>query len=335
MTTIGKKAAIVCNTPETVDRVFAKGRREQLDSLADVYPRVITQQNIEEHLADLRDVEALFSTWGMFAPTDPQLDAMANLGAVFYAAGSVKGFAQPFLRRGIRVVSSWGANAVPVAEFALAQILLANKNYFQNIRQCSTPTGRSAAAAGPGNFGETVAILGAGMIGRRLIGLLKPFTLHIVVWDPFLTPAEADALGVEKVGTLPEAFARALVVSNHLANVPQTRGLLDRALFENMRPNATFINTGRGATVVEHDLAEVFGRRTDLIALLDVTCPEPPEPDSPLYELPNVHITSHIAGSTGDEVVRMADYAIAEFEAWRDGKALSYEVTPDMLDTMA
>ena len=83
--------------------------------------------------------------------------------------------------------------------------------------------------------------------------------------------------------------------------------MLNAALFRSMRPGATFINTGRGAQVNESDMAAVFGARPDLTALLDVTWPEPPEAGSPLYTLPNVHLSSHIAGSLGNEVVRMAD----------------------------
>ena len=146
--------------------------------------------------------------------------------------------------------------------------------------------------------------------------------------------ADADSLGIEKTG-LPELFERAYVVSNHLPDLPATRGVLDGSLFERMRLDATFINTGRGAQVVEADLADVLARRPDLTALLDVTLPEPPTPDSPLYVLPNVQLTSHIAGSLNDEVVRMADYMIEEFEAWERGGATRYEVTREMLETMA
>ncbi len=180
-----------------------------------------------------------------------------------------------------------------------------------------------------------MAILGAGMIGRTLIRLLKPFQLKVIVWDPFLNDEQAAGLGVEKVLSLAEAFQRGLVVTNHLANVPATRGLLTAHLFASMRQNATFINTGRGATVVEEDLIKVFREREDLTALLDVTDPEPPLPDSPLYGLPNVHLTSHMAGSIGHEVLRMADYAIEEFQAWEQGRPLRYAVTLQMLPTMA
>lgn len=76
---------------------------------------------------------------------------------------------------------------------------------------------------------------------------------------------------------------------------------------------------------------------TDLYptALLDVTFPEPPPAKSELYRLPNIHLTSHIAGSLGDEVVRMADYCIEEFRNWQASKPLRYSVSLMMLETMA
>ena len=329
-----RKTAFVCNNPEGIHRVYGDGRMEKVKELSDLYPTIITAENLQEHAEALKDVEAVFSTWGMFKFTEEQLDLFSSLKAVFYAAGSVRGFAELFLNRGIIVMSSWGANGVPVAEFALAQILLSNKGYFRNTRAYVSRETRRQAHRGPGNFGETVAILGAGMIGRKLIELLKPFNLKVIVWDPFLSDEKAVELGVERVTTLAEAFQRALVVSNHLANVPETQGLLIPELFASMRENATLINTARGATVMEEGLINVFGEREDLTALLDVTYPEPPVADSPLYTMPNVNLTTHIAGSLGDEVVRLADYAIEEFQAWENGQPLRYAVTLEMLPTL-
>ncbi len=331
------KTAFFCDNPGNLERVYAQGRRQRVGELSDLLPTVLTQGNLAAKAPELTTVEALFSTWGMPCLSEAQLALLPSLRAVFYAAGSVKGFAEPLLARQIVVVSAWQANAVPVAEFALAQILLANKGFFANARQSSSSaTERAQAWHGmAGNFGETVALLGAGAIGRKLIELLRPFHLHVVVWDPFLDAAEAASLGIEKVETLAEAFERALTVSNHLANVPATVGLLTGELFARLRPHATFINTGRGATVDEAGLAAVLASRPDLTALLDVTFPEPPPPESPLYGLANLQMTSHIAGSLGDEVVRMADFVIEEFLAWQAGRPLRYAVTAEMLATMA
>jgi phosphoglycerate dehydrogenase-like enzyme len=102
-----------------------------------------------------------------------------------------------------------------------------------------------------------------------------------------------------------------------------------------MRPGATFINTGRGAQVNEPELAAVLKRRPDLMALLDVTDPEPAPAGSAFYDLPNVQLSSHIAGAHDDEVVRMADYMIEEFRHWQKGEPLRYAVSPELLDRMA
>jgi phosphoglycerate dehydrogenase-like enzyme len=319
--------------PERVEAVYAE-HLETLKMQTRLYSTVVSGKTLEEHLPQLREVEVIFSTWGMPRLAIYQLDAMPRLRAVFYAAGSVQSFATPLLERGITLTSSWAANAVPVAEFSLAQILLANKNYFENSRVFTSPQKRHAVASARGNFGASVALLGAGQIGRKLIELMKPFRLRVLVFDPFLSDEDARAFGVEKV-SLEEAFSRGDVVSNHLANLPATVRMLKGEYFARMKPNATFINTGRGQTVAEDELCAVMGSRPDIIALLDVTHPEPPVPGSPLYALPNVFLSSHIAGSVGDEVRRMADYAVDEFVRWQSGEPLRFQVTPELLETMA
>ena len=327
---------MLSDSQSDVDRVYAEGRWEALCANVALYPHVVGIENFDRHAESLRDVEVAFSTWGMPELVDAHLDRMPSLRALFYAAGSVQSFARPFLARDIAVVSAWAANAVPVAEFALGQVLLACKGYFRNERACRDAELRHAGTAfkGAGVFGETVGLIGVGMIGRALCRLLKPFNLKVIGHDPYLEPAVAEALGIEWVD-LPDVFSRAYVVSNHLPNIPSTRGLLDGSLFARMRSDATFINTGRGAQVVERDLIAVLAVRPDLTALLDVTWPEPPEKESPLYALPNVSLSAHIAGSINDEVVRMADYVLEEYGRWDRGEDLLYAVSPDMLETMA
>jgi phosphoglycerate dehydrogenase-like enzyme len=118
-----KKAAFFCNDGTwdsgSLPRVYGDGRREQIDALTACCPAVITARNFEEHAPELRDLEVIFSTWGMPAPSAQQLDQLPQLRAVFYAAGSVQGFARLFLERNILVCSAWAANAIPVAEFTL------------------------------------------------------------------------------------------------------------------------------------------------------------------------------------------------------------------------
>ena len=327
-------AAAFFGYPATIDAVYGQGRRETVASLTRLCPEVIDAGNFERSAELLRDVEVIFSTWGMPPLTPAQLDKMPALKAVFYAAGSVRAFAGPFLARHITVVSAWQANAVPAAEFALAQILLATKGYFRNSRALRAPVDFQTAFRGNGNFCEKIALLGAGAIGRKLVTLLRPYHLQLLVFDPFLPAGQAQEMGVRQV-SLEEAFSEAYVVSNHIADLPETAAMLHRGLFECMRPDATFINTGRGRTVDEQALIEVLAARPDITALLDVTEPEPPAEGSPLYSLPNVHLSTHIAGSIGHERIRMADYCIQDFRAWLQGENLRYAVTTEMLKTMA
>ena len=124
-------------------------------------------------------------------------------------------------------------------------------------------------------------------------------------------------------------------MSNHLPDKPATVGLMTEAHFRSMRPGATFINTGRGAQVNEAGLIKAMQTRPDLTALLDVQYPEPQVAGSPLYTQPNIHLTSHIAGSLNDEVRRMPDYMIEEFKRWQAGEPLLYQVDPSSLGARA
>ena len=105
--------------------------------------------------------------------------------------------------------------------------------------------------------------------------------------------------------------------------------------FSRMRECAVFINTGRGAQVVEEDLVRALTERADLTVVLDVTDPEPSPLGHPFYTLPNCFLTPHIAGSLGGEVVRMAEYIVDEYTAWTEGRPVRYDVTLKMLETMA
>lgn len=105
--------------------------------------------------------------------------------------------------------------------------------------------------------------------------------------------------------------------------------------FALMKPDATFLNTARGAVVDEEGMIEVLQNRPDLMAVLDVTYPEPPKPGSPLYTLPNVVLTPHIAGSLNQECRRMGRYAVEECRRYLRGEKLHWQVTEAMAATLA
>ena len=330
-----KKAALFYDYPLEDGAVFGSGRRERLAELSDLHPHVINAGNFDVHAPELADLEVIFASWGMPNLTDEQLGRLPKLAAVFYAAGNVKAFAQQLVDHDIVLVSAWAINAIPVAEMCLAQILLSLRGYFRSVRRYRELRDTTAAKRfiRPGVAGETIGLIGMGHIGTRLRHLLRDYPLEVIAHDPMLTTARAAELGVEHVD-LAELFSRSFIVSNHIPDLPSTRATLGAALFAAMREGATFINTGRGAQVVEADLITVLKDRVDLTALLDVTWPEPPADESELWTLPNVVISPHIGGTIGNEVTRLADCAIEEFEAWNAGRPLRYQVTGEVLRTM-
>lgn len=332
------KAIFLCEKNEKIFHVFGDQTVRKLQELVTIDKTVYTKADLLKEPGRFSDVELLFSTWGMPSLDENEIKlCLPSLKCVFYGAGTVQSFARPFLGCGVKVFSAWAANAVPVAEMTVAQIILSNKGYFLTNRLYHTQGKRVAGGAFKkcnGNYGETVGIIGAGMIGKLVIRMLKQYKIRVLVFDPFLSDEKAEELGVEKCG-LEELFERSFTVSNHLANNEQTKRMLHYDLFRRMRENAVFINTGRGAQVVEDDLVRVLRERPDLTALLDVTEPEPPIQGHPFYTLPNCLLTPHIAGSAGDEVGRMGEYMLAECKAYLNGEDCRYEVSEKMLETMA
>ena len=315
------KELYFCNQPDNIEKVYGCAER------------VYTEGEVLAEPSRFSDVEFLFSTWGMPKLTEEQIGAcFPKLDTVFYAAGSVRDFAVPFLRRGVTVCSAWAANAIPVAEYAAAQIVLAGKRFFSAISYTGDKQqGKAFRQTVIGNDHGTVGILGAGSIGKRVIGLLWQYDLEIKVFDPFLPEETAAELGVEKV-ELPELFSSCRVVSNHLANNAETAGMITGELLRSMPYGGTFLNTGRGAQVREEELYAVLRERQDMAAVLDVTDPHSPIAPDAFAALPNCWLTPHIAGSLGDECRRMGELMM---EQYRKGKPYDWAVTEEMLKTMA
>ncbi|MBQ4576042.1 MAG: hydroxyacid dehydrogenase [Clostridia bacterium] len=326
-------------TPNANTPVYPDDIRQKLYAECDFFDEVIftKEEDLIARAEDLAQVDYIFSTWGMPRFTEEQIKKyLPSLKAVFYGAGSVQGFAREFLNCGIDVFSAWGANAVPVAEFTVAQIILANKGYFQRFCHTSCEKWENRGFGNPfrGNYNTKVGLLGAGMIGKLVINMLKAYRLDVLVFDPFLSDEKAAELGVTKA-SLETIFAECDVISNHLANNPQTQGILKAEHFASMKFNATFINTGRGAQVDEAGLAAAMREVPTRVALLDVTMPEPPVEGSDFYKLPNVFLSPHIAGSFGNEVERMGEFMYEEMVAYKNGLPTKYGVTLKMLETMA
>lgn len=285
----------------------------------------------------LAEADVLLGHWGTTPLTAHVLDAAPNLRLFAYAAGTVKALVtDAVFDRGIVVTSGAAANARPVAEYTLAMILLANKNAFTLAAITRDPEllQPGLQMATPGNRCKRVGIIGASLVGRATIELLAPFDLDVLVSDPFLTPGEAEALGVEKV-ELDDLLRRSHVVSLHAPILESTIGMIGVDELALMRDGATFVNTARGV-LVDHDAltAELMSGRIG--AVLDVTDPhEPIPPDWPPLSRPNVFVTPHIAGAQGTEVARLNALAIDEIRRFVQGEAPLHPVTRADLSRIA
>jgi phosphoglycerate dehydrogenase-like enzyme len=331
------KGAFLAEDPEVVKRVWGSRQRERLAKLVELPSEILTPNSLSAQAEWLAETRVLFSTWSMPRLTPEQLALMPNLQAVFYAAGTVKGFAEPLFDRNVTVVSAWAANAVPVAEFTLSQILFGLKLGWQHHRQFREnpgPEGWNRLDI-PGVYGATVSLVSLGMIGRKVCQLLQPFQVRKLAYDPFVRDETMRELGAARAESLEEVFSSGEVVTLHTPWLKETEGIITGELLSLMKPNATFINTSRGALVREAEMIEVLRARPDLTAVLDVTAPEPPEKGSPIYSLPNIVLTPHIAGSMGAEVLRMADLMIEEFLLWAEGQPLRYAVTRELMARIA
>lgn len=321
--------------PHHLESVWGRDQRERLEAGADIVGSLNSLDSLGS-LPRREEVEVIFSTWNMPVLEVEHFALLPNLKAVFYAAGSVKYFAQPLLDRDIAVVSAWAANAIPVAEYSFAQILFSLKLGWQHVRQLQSVRGPAAwkRLEVPGVYESTVGIVSLGMIGRQLCELLRPLRLKKLAYDPCASADTFRSLDLTS-SSLPQIFAESEVVTLHAPWLKETEGMITGELIASMKPSATLINSARGALIREAEMIEVLRARPDITAILDSTYPEPPVEGSPLYSLPNVILTPHIAGSFGREVHRMADFMIDEFQSWREGKPLRYAVTADLLANMA
>ncbi|MET8987363.1 hydroxyacid dehydrogenase [Nonomuraea wenchangensis] len=321
-----RPSALLVMPCHLADHVYGSDERARLDRLVRWAGPDATAEQLSRRPALLADVELLITGWGGPRLDRTLLSHATRLRAVFYGGGSVRPIVtDEFWTAGIRIVSAAAANAVPVAEFTFAQVTLALKHAHRSERAVRRLARFPSEPAAPGTFGSTVGILSLGLIGRLVAQRLSTLDVQVLAVDPYVDAASAAALGVELVG-IEELFRRADVISVHTPSLPETWGLITEELLASMREGATIINTARGAVLDEPALIRVLRRRQDVFAILDVTHPEPPEPSSPLYSLPNVVLTPHIAGSIGLERRRVGRLVVDEVGRFVAGRPLLHEV---------
>lgn len=307
----------------------------RLNRVADVAEGVLRPADVGAWDDVLAHTDVLLTGWDAPRLDASFLDRAPQLSAVVHAAGTVKWLVTPAVwERGIRVSTAAEANAIPVAEYALAMILLMGKRAFDAE---ASLRGVSASGWEPfgafGNNGAVVGIVGASRIGRRLLTLLRPHDLEVLLYDPTVGAAEAAQLGARLV-SLDHLLAGSDTVSLHAPSLPETRGMIGARELALMKDGAALVNAARGSLVDTDALvAELNTHR--LRAALDVTDPEPLPPGHPLFSAPGVILTPHIAGSFGNELRRLGAHAVAEIDRFLSTGSFVEEVRQESLAGIA
>lgn len=326
------RAALLMGSEQLAAALFPPPLRVRLDELVELHPRVLSDIDpAAERL--LADVEVLITGWRSPRLTSARLAAMPALRAVVHAGGRAGWFieADP-LERDLALSNAGQANAVPVAEFALAAIILSGKGAFAaagEYRADEDAFARDTLVYTGGNFGRRIGVVGASRVGRLLIEMLQGFDFDVVVYDPYLGADEAADLGVQ-VLELDELLASSDVVSLHVPDEPSTRAMIGRRELGLMRDGATLINTARGLVIDQDALVDAL-RTGRLSACLDTTDPEILPRGHELYRLPNVFLTPHIAGSMGNELQRMGESVVAEVARYVQGAPFAFAEAPGAL----
>ncbi|WP_238412710.1 hydroxyacid dehydrogenase [Saccharothrix deserti] len=311
---------------------FQQAQLDRLDRLVGLADPISTDELDSPAVRSrLRDVEVLLTSWGCPTLTADRLAAAPQLRAIFHCAGTVRPLiTDEVWRRQILVTNAADENAIPVAEFTLAAIVFAGKKapfLAQDARKHRDDWSYASKRGELSNRDRTIGVVGYSRVGRRVVDRLRTLDVTVLVTDPYANAAQVAAAGARLV-ELPELLRASDVLTLHVPALRSTRHLIGAEELALLRDGATIVNTARGAVVdtaaLERECAT--GR---LDAILDVTDPEPLPADSILYDLPNVMITPHIAGSLGSETRRMSDSAIDELERYLSGRPPRAAVTPD------
>ena len=321
--------------PLGIDKLFSEVDRQRLENCCSVaFGKPLQEIQSAAARAQLADTDILITGWGCPPIDAAVLEISSSLKLIAHAAGSVKHLIGPdVFERGIAVTNAAAANAVPVAEFALAAILFANKDVFRFQRfyakQRRSLEMHQSFDGDSGSWHKKVGIVGASRIGRRVLEFLRPHDMHILLYDPLVDAAEAAQLGARSA-SLPELMAECQTVSLHAPLLATTQHMIDAEMLARMPNGATLINTARGG-LVDQTALEIELSSGRLSAVLDVTEPEAPPPPSPLYDLPNVVLTPHIAGAIGNERQRLGRLIVDEIERFVAGEPLQHSLTLESL----
>ena len=220
--------------------------------------------------------------------------------------------------RGIPVIVASGANAVSVAEHAIALLFAVAKQIVPLDRSLREGRWEKPGFQGRELAGSTIGLVAFGAIAQQTARFAKAFGMTVLAYDPFCPDEVFAAEGVTRVDDLDDMLRQVDILSLHSPLTPQTRNLINAERLAQMKPNAIIINTARGGLIDEEALLAALREGRIAGAGLDTFAKEPAAPDHPFWSDLRLVVTPHIGGVTSAANLRVgidAAQAIVDFLA--------------------
>ncbi len=180
--------------------------------------------------------------------------------------------------------------------------------------------------------GRIVGVVGFGAIGRRVVQRCRAFGAPLLVYDPFVDPAEIAAAGAEAVD-LDDLMRRSDIVTLHCPDKPENHGLISAERIASMKPGSYFLNLARAAIVDDDALYQALASGHLAGGALDVFAEEPVGPTNRFVQLPNVLVAPHLGGATRDVVRHQTEMMVADVMAWIEGRRPRHIANPEVLES--
>jgi phosphoglycerate dehydrogenase-like enzyme len=295
--------------------------------------------SLEVVLAAAQRAEVLVTGWGTPGLAEALLEwspQTSPLRLLAHTAGSIHHLVrQETVSRGLLVTHANDSLAEAVAEFTLGAFIAMRRQMFlcyAHYKEAKPAPRFQVMNELPGSV---IGIIGASAIGRRVMDLLRPWHVHLLLYDPYASIETAAAYGAERVEDLVELFRRSDIISLHAPITPETIGMLRTEHFSAMKDGALFVNTARGR-LVDHPALLAELQKGKIWAMLDVSDPtEPLPPDSPFFSLENCVLIPHQAGNSVQARLRQGRFIAEDILSYLAGKPLRYQVRAERFPTMA
>lgn len=295
---------------------------QMLEGKANYY--VADDGDPNNYLDEMQDADALIvriaKCDGHAIENSPNLKVIGRTG-VGYDSVDVK----TATAHGIPVVITPGANNRSVAEHAVAMMFALSKNLIEaQTEMCKGNWKIRDAKKAFELEGKTVGILGLGAIGRETAKICEGCGMKVAAYDPFMSREQVEGYGAEYYEDYVELLKVSDVVTIHVPLTDTTRNMIGKEQLNVMKETALLINCSRGGIINEEELVEALRDGKIAGAGTDVYCNEPPKPEDPMLNCPNLIVSPHSAAQTREAVIKMARMCVSGCLAVSEGKKWPY-----------